>query len=137
MTKLLRIPNWFCGHECEPVGDGWMDKLNPHTGELLCQFIDSTLIDASTAITASDTAFSDWSELTPAKRDQFLADIVAVMKHLIYELVDCVTKIARYCVAVQHSHARILSTAITFNPQLLKVFKDEPNETAKRFLVRS
>jgi alpha-ketoglutaric semialdehyde dehydrogenase len=90
MTKLLRIPNWINGHESEPVGDGWMDKFNPQTGELLCQVADSTLVDVSTAITAADTAFSDWSELTPVKRGQILADIVAVMKHRADELADCI-----------------------------------------------
>jgi alpha-ketoglutaric semialdehyde dehydrogenase len=90
MTKLLRIPNWINGHESKPVGDSWMDKFNPHSGELLCQVADSTLVDVSAAITAADAAFSDWSELTPVKRGQILADIVAMMKHRADELADCI-----------------------------------------------
>ena len=90
MTKLLHIPNWINGHESKPVGGGWIDKFNPHTGKLLCQVADSTSTDTDNAIAAADAAFSGWSELTPVKRGQILADIVAAMKHRADELADCI-----------------------------------------------
>ena len=90
MTKLLRIPNWINGYENSPLGDGWIDKFNPHTGETLCQVADSTLVDANSAVTAAEAAFSAWSELTPVKRGQILTDIVAVMKHRTDELAECI-----------------------------------------------
>ena len=90
MTKLLRIPNWINGCESSPVEDGWIDKFNPHNGEILCQVADSTLVDANSAITAAETVFPAWSELTPVKRGQILTDIVAEMKHRADELTDCI-----------------------------------------------
>jgi acyl-CoA reductase-like NAD-dependent aldehyde dehydrogenase len=89
-TETLRIPNWINGKESQPEGDAWLDKFNPHNGELISQVADSSAADTHLAISAASNAFSSWSELTPVKRGQILADIVAVMKRRDDELADCV-----------------------------------------------
>lgn len=85
-----RIPNWVGGEESRPQGDAWLEKFNPHDGELLCQVADSSAADTRQAIAAAGQAFPAWSELTPVKRGQILADIVAAMKRRADELADCI-----------------------------------------------
>ena len=85
-----RIPNWVGGEESRPQSDAWLDKFNPHNGELLCQVADSSAADTRRAIAAAGQAFPAWSELTPVKRGQILADIVAAMKRRGDELADCI-----------------------------------------------
>lgn len=90
MTNISRIPNWINGQEAQPECDAWLEKFNPHTGELLCYVADSSAADTRRAITAAADSFSAWSELTPVKRGQILADIVAAMKRRADELADCI-----------------------------------------------
>lgn len=90
-ANTQRIPNWINGQESQPEGDAWLDKFNPHNGELLCQTADSSAVDTQLAITAAQEAFSVWSELTPVRRGQILADIVATMKLRSDELAGCAT----------------------------------------------
>ncbi len=85
-----RIPNWINGQARQPECDVWLDKFNPHDGNLLSQVADSSLNDAGDAITAAATAFTAWSELTPVRRGQILGDIVAGMKRRADELADCI-----------------------------------------------
>lgn len=89
-NNILRIPNWIKGQERWPESDDWLEKFAPHTGELLCHIADSTTQDTQDAVAAARDAFSAWSELTPVKRGQILADIVTVMKQLSDELADCI-----------------------------------------------
>lgn len=88
-ANTQRIPNWINGQESQPEGDAWLDKFNPHNGELLCQTADSSAVDTQLAIAAAQEAFSVWSELTPVRRGQILADIVATMKLRSDELAGC------------------------------------------------
>jgi acyl-CoA reductase-like NAD-dependent aldehyde dehydrogenase len=89
-NNILHIRNWINGRESRPEADGWIDKFNPHNGELLCHVADSTVADISMAIAAADEAFFAWSELTPVKRGQMLANIVAEMKRRADELAECI-----------------------------------------------
>lgn len=91
MEKItLRVPNWINGQATPPEAGAWLDKFNPHNGELLYQVADSSTQDAHRAIAAAADAFPAWSELTPVKRGQILADIVAAMKRHANELADCI-----------------------------------------------
>lgn len=89
-NKVMRIPNWINGRECQPESNAWLDKFNPHNGELLCQVADSSAEDTYHAISAASGAFPAWSEFTPVKRGQILADIVATMKRRADELAGCI-----------------------------------------------
>ena len=90
LINAMHIPNWINGKESRPEGDAWLDKYNPHNGELLSQVADSSAANTQRAISAAADAFPSWSELTPVKRGQILADIVAAMKRRADELADCV-----------------------------------------------
>lgn len=93
MTRIIpRIPNWINGRESQPSNDAWLDKFNPHNGELLCQVADSTAFDTQETIAAAEAAFPAWAELTPVKRGQILTNIVAAMKSRVDELADCIAE---------------------------------------------
>jgi len=90
-NTVMRIPNWIDGRERQPkCDDAWLDKFNPHNGELLYRVADSSAEDTQAAISSAAAAFPAWSELPPVKRGQILADIVAAMKRRADELADCI-----------------------------------------------
>ena len=88
--NIMHIPNWINGCENKPEANSWLEKFNPHNGQLLCRLADSSEADTAAAIEAAEGAFLDWSELTPVKRGQILADIVSVMKTRAGGLADCI-----------------------------------------------
>lgn len=90
MTSLPRIPNWINGQDAQPENNAWLDKYDPHSGELHCHVADSTVGDIRRAISAAGDAFPEWSGLTPVKRGQILGDIVAAMKRRSADLAECI-----------------------------------------------
>lgn len=90
MRNVMHIQNWINGCEVKPQTNDWLDKFNPHNGELLFRVADSSETDTAAAITAADVAFPGWSELTPVKRGQILADVVSAMKTRAGDLADCI-----------------------------------------------
>ena len=92
MTKHSHIPNWINGKDERPSTDTWIEKFNPHNGELLCLFADSMAADVHNAVSAASDAFPAWADLTPVHRGQILAEIVAAMKRHAEELADCIAE---------------------------------------------
>ena len=90
MTTLKHIPNWLNGQETQPATSAWLDKYDPHTGILLTKVADSSAIDVQNAVGVASDVFTAWSELTPVRRGQILADIVAIMKRRADELAECI-----------------------------------------------
>lgn len=88
--NFTRISNWINGQETQPEKDEWLDKFNPHSGELLCYVANSTVKDINLAISTAKSAFPEWSDLTPIKRGQILSKIVSIMKQRAEELADCI-----------------------------------------------
>lgn len=88
--EMMHIPNWINGKESLSNSDGWLEKFNPHTGQILCHVADSSATDTHRAITVAGESFGEWSQLPPVKRGQILTDIVAVMKRRADELADCI-----------------------------------------------
>jgi len=89
-NDIIRIPNWINGRESMPEKDSWIEKFNPHSGELLFHLADSTATDTKSAVSAAGDAFDAWSDLTAVKRGQILSDIVLLMKQRADELSDCI-----------------------------------------------
>jgi alpha-ketoglutaric semialdehyde dehydrogenase len=90
MMEVLHIPNRIDGCDRRPSTDAWLDKFNPHTGQLMYRVADSSATDVQFAIAAADKAFAAWSGLTPVKRGQVLAGIVAAMKSRADDLANCI-----------------------------------------------
>jgi acyl-CoA reductase-like NAD-dependent aldehyde dehydrogenase len=92
MAALNHIPNWINGQEVPPATADWIEKFNPHNGELLCLVADSTEADVQEAVAAASSAFPAWAELTPVRRGQILGDIVVTMKRHANELANCIAE---------------------------------------------
>lgn len=90
MNPLPLVPNWIQGADALPQGSQWFPKFNPHTGAPLCQVADSTPADVTRAVTVAAEAFAPWAELTPVKRGQLLAQVVALMAQRADELAACI-----------------------------------------------
>lgn len=88
--KPMRIGNWINGQECAPESANWLEKYNPHDSRLLCELAASSAKDTDNAVTIAEQSFAKWSELTPVRRGQVLADIVAAMKLHAEELAECI-----------------------------------------------
>lgn len=86
----MKITNWINGKESQPTKNKWLEKFNPHNGELMSLVADSDAADAERAVSAAFSAFLTWAELTPVKRGQILSDIVTTMKKHVDELAECV-----------------------------------------------
>ena len=89
---IAQIPNWINGRDALPTENGWLDKYDPHSGELLSRVADSTAVDVQHAIEAAARAYPEWSELTPVKRGQVLGHLVEGMKRRSDELAACMAK---------------------------------------------
>ncbi len=86
---IAKIPNLINGRESWPTGDNRLVKFNPHTGEVMSHVADSSEEDVKQAVTAAERAYSHWSEWTPVKRGQVLAELVDKMKDRRKILADC------------------------------------------------
>ena len=87
---MKQIPNWIHGKEAESNNGSWLEKYNPHTGQVMSLVADSTSEDVSYAVDAAQETFAEWSGMTPVARGEILANIVAVMKDSADELAECI-----------------------------------------------
>lgn len=60
--------NFIHGESLPAHTGGWLERLNPTTGEPLTQVADSDLLDLARAIQAANNAFHDWSKITLEER---------------------------------------------------------------------
>lgn len=84
------LKNWINGQLAAPTGDAWLEKHDPHGGQLLSRVADSAAEDARAAIAAAQAAFPAWADLTPVRRGQLLGEVVAGMKRRADELAACI-----------------------------------------------
>jgi acyl-CoA reductase-like NAD-dependent aldehyde dehydrogenase len=91
INTIKKIPNWIGGCECDPANKSWIEKFNPHTGELHSYFANSNDFDVHDAIKAAGLAFDIWSAYTPIKRGQLLFEVVSLMKSRRNEIAECVS----------------------------------------------
>ena len=92
MTILKHIPNWINGLETSTTSAAWIEKFNPHNGEILCLVTDSSATEVQQAVSIALNAFSGWADLTSVRRGQILGDIVTAMKRHADELADCIAE---------------------------------------------
>lgn len=90
VEETMRVDNWVNGRLTAPAGRNYLDKFNPHTGNLQSHPANSSPADVDSAIQSAESAFGPWSRLTPVRRGQILGDIAAKMKLRAGELADCV-----------------------------------------------
>ncbi|MDB4357421.1 aldehyde dehydrogenase [Mariniblastus sp.] len=67
--------NFINGKYCDPVGDDWLENINPADGTLLGRIANSTEQDVENAVIAASNAQSNWSESTLEQRSRILSKI--------------------------------------------------------------
>lgn len=76
-----QIPNWINGEEVLAVSGNVFEKLNPSTGEVLCQAAKSNHQDVDRGVIAAKEAQVKWAETPPVQRGMILHDMVCEMKN--------------------------------------------------------
>jgi aldehyde dehydrogenase (NAD+) len=74
-----RVSNCIGGREVAATSGEWFDKLNPATGERLCEVARSRRADVDAAIAAALAAQPAWAATTPVRRGEILRDVANAM----------------------------------------------------------
>jgi aldehyde dehydrogenase (NAD+) len=74
------VTNWIDGQEQTAIADEVFPKLDPATGELLCQAVRSRTADIDKAVLSAKIAQPAWAEIPPVQRGMLLHEIVLGMK---------------------------------------------------------
>lgn len=90
--SIRQILNWVAGEEVPATGGTTLNKINPHNGQLESRCSASTATDVANAITIADTAFPDWSNMTPVARGNILGAWVRVLREHRQELAEIVAR---------------------------------------------
>ncbi|MDC0284666.1 aldehyde dehydrogenase family protein, partial [Mariniblastus sp.] len=67
--------NFINGQYCDPIGDGWLENINPADGTSLGKIANSTEQDVERAVIAAANAQPQWSESTLEQRSRILSKI--------------------------------------------------------------
>ncbi len=86
MTTQLTVNNVIDGKSVTGSSGEVREILNPSTGEVLTELMDSTVGDADSAVAAARAAFPAWAARTPGARSELLHQLVAVIEDNIDEL---------------------------------------------------
>lgn len=87
----MRILNWIEGREVPPRGDTWLQKYDPHTGQLQSDVAASNADDVAVAVAAAERAFVRWADQPPVIRGQLLLAIARRMAARTDDLATCVS----------------------------------------------
>jgi acyl-CoA reductase-like NAD-dependent aldehyde dehydrogenase len=79
MAIPARILNCIGGADVSAVGAEWFDKLNPATGDRLCEVARSRATDVNRAVAAAASAQRNWAATTPVRRGEILRDVAIAM----------------------------------------------------------
>ncbi len=74
------IHNWIAGEERAAASGEWLDKLDPHTGELLTRAARSRADDIAAAVESARRAFPEWSAMPAVQRGLMLHKMVMGMQ---------------------------------------------------------
>ena len=86
------ITNYIAGEHVEAAGGGWLDKVDPATGEPLTvsfqsiKLPDSDERDANRAVESAVRAFPAWSRTPPAERSRHLLELARRIDERLEEL---------------------------------------------------
>jgi alpha-ketoglutaric semialdehyde dehydrogenase len=78
--NILKIKNWINGSYVNPENDSWVNKYNPHNGEILCKVADSSDMDVDRAVVVANNSFVKWANTSPVERGQILFEIARLME---------------------------------------------------------
>src|SRR5438067_1616592 len=70
-----RVPNCINAEDRPPLGGEWFEKINPATGQRLCEVARSRAGDVDQAVAAASDAQRAWAETTPIRRGEILREV--------------------------------------------------------------
>jgi aminomuconate-semialdehyde/2-hydroxymuconate-6-semialdehyde dehydrogenase len=76
----LRIQNYIAGELRAPAGGGYLDNIEPATGEAYSQVADGTADDVARAVDAAKKAFPQWSHTPATERAAILTRIADLLE---------------------------------------------------------
>src|SRR6266699_2639301 len=74
------IPNSVDGQERPALGNEWVEKYNPATGELLCRLARSREDDVQAAVHGAKATQRAWADTPGVKRGDVLNQIASTMR---------------------------------------------------------
>jgi aminomuconate-semialdehyde/2-hydroxymuconate-6-semialdehyde dehydrogenase len=77
---MTRIRNFIDGEFVEPIGEKYLDNIEPATGKVYSQVPDSDARDVELAVAAADKAFDGWSKTATAERSRILLRIADLIE---------------------------------------------------------
>jgi alpha-ketoglutaric semialdehyde dehydrogenase len=75
------LSNWIGEHEQFAISGELFDKLNPHTGDVLCRVARSRAADVERAVRTARQAQPSWGEVPPVRRGEILHDVAMGLRH--------------------------------------------------------
>jgi acyl-CoA reductase-like NAD-dependent aldehyde dehydrogenase len=85
-----RILNWINGEEVPAESGEWLEKYDPHTGDLQSHAARSREVDISAAVEAGKRAQPAWADTPPVQRGLILHRIVRLMQDYQQDIGDIV-----------------------------------------------
>jgi len=79
-SEMKYLNNWINGCESEPGNNLYLNKFNPHNGEIISCFADSQELDVSMAVDSAQNAYEGWKSFSPVKRGELLLQLVKLMQ---------------------------------------------------------
>lgn len=90
--KPREINNWIAGMEQPPRASAWLDKFDPHTGQIMSRPAASNAADVEAAVAAAAASFSEWAGMTPVHRGKILGAWARLMNDRLAELAEIVAR---------------------------------------------
>lgn len=75
-----KVPNWINGKEIDCVSGEFIEKINPHNGEIITLFSRSSSKDSDLAVSYALKSFKNWANLPAVRRGDILFQIAQKMK---------------------------------------------------------
>lgn len=78
--------NWIGGESRPARGGGWLENINPATGDVTGRIPDSDATDVADAVAAAKEAFGAWSRTPAAERSRILLRVADLIEQNLEEL---------------------------------------------------
>lgn len=76
----MKIQNWISGESVGPISNSWLEKVNPHNGDVISHLALSSEEDCNVAVDSCLQSFRGWSSTTPVTRGDILFAVANEMK---------------------------------------------------------
>ncbi len=80
IKRVEQITNFIDGQFVEPVGDRYLENIEPATGKPYSEVPDSDARDVELAVTAAEKAFASWSRTSAGDRSRILLRIADLIE---------------------------------------------------------